>query len=133
VYAGRRITTFVDRKVRNGDRYTYLVMALDRAGNESVGKEVVTPAAILLSPRQTAHVRGGTTLRWRPVPRASYYNVQLWLHGHKVLTVWPSGPSLPLRRLAPGSYTWFVWPGFGDASKHRYGNLLGRSTFVVTR
>jgi hypothetical protein len=71
-------------------------------------------------------------LRWRAVPHASYYNVQLWSGGRKVLTTWPSGPNLLLQHLHAGTYIWYVWPGFGPRSQHRYGLLLGRSTFVVT-
>lgn len=73
----------------------------------------------------------GTMLRWRPVASATYYNVQLWLRGKKVLTTWPSGPSLRLPRLKPGPYTWFVWPGRGPRALHKYGPLLGKSTFIV--
>jgi len=77
-------------------------------------------------------VRGGATLRWRAVPKASYYNVQLWHRGRKVLTTWPSGPSFRLPHLERGTYIWLVWPGRGLRSQHRYGPLIGKSTFVVT-
>jgi hypothetical protein len=77
-------------------------------------------------------VRGGVTLRWRAVRGATYYNVQLWLNGRKVLSTWPAGPALHIDRLAPGRYTWLVWPGKGARSSHRYGPKIGTSTFVVT-
>lgn len=131
LYAGKRLAAFVDRKVRNGSRYTYVVTALDAAGNRMVVKAVATPAAALVAPRRDQRIRGETTLRWRGVKGASYYNVQLWLRGKKVLTAWPSGPSLRLPRLASGPYTWFVWPGRGSRNAHRYGPLIGHSTFVV--
>ena len=38
---------------------------------------------------------------------------------------------LRLPRLASGPYTWFVWPGRGSRNAHRYGPLIGHSTFVV--
>jgi hypothetical protein len=81
-------------------------------------------------------------LRWRPVPHAGYYNIQLWYRGAKVLSEWPSasGYHVPgswsylgrVYRLLPGRYTWFVWPGRGSRSAHRFGKLLGSSSFVVT-
>jgi hypothetical protein len=132
VYAGKPLTAFVDRHVQNGKRYTYLVAALDQAGNQVAGRAVAAPDAPLLAPRRGKRVHRATTLRWRPVPRASYYNVQLWRGRSKVLTTWPKGTKLRLDALPPGAYTWFVWPGRGPRAKHRYGALLGRSTFVVT-
>src|SRR5947207_7280960 len=131
VYEGKRVTTFTDKAVRNGRRYTYVVTALDEAGNKRLARGTATPSAPLLAPRAAAHIRGGTTFRWRAVPHATYYNVQLWLHGTKVLTKWPSGTSLLIPELRPGHYTWLVWPGLGPRSKHRYGPLIGKSTFVV--
>jgi hypothetical protein len=132
VYDGKRVTTFTDRSVRNGNRYSYVVAAFDQAGNKSLAKGAATPSIPLLSPRAAAHVKGGATLRWRAVPHATYYNVQLWLRGAKVLTTWPSGTSLHLPRLRAGRYTWLVWPGLGARAKHHYGPLIGKSTFVVT-
>jgi hypothetical protein len=133
VYSGKRVTTVTDKKARNGDRYTYVVTAWDTAGNSVFLKGLATPSAALLAPRAAAHVRGGVTLRWRAVRGATYYNVQLWLKGRKVLTTWPTGPTLHIASLAPGSYTWLVWPGKGARSSHRYGPKIGASTFVVTR
>jgi len=34
-------------------------------------------------------------------------------------------------RLVPGTYRWFVFPGFGKRSQARYGALLGQSGFTV--
>jgi len=132
VYSGKRVTTVTDKNVRNGDRYTYLVTAYDAAGNSVVLKGLATPSASLLAPRAAAHIRGGVTLRWRAVRGATYYNVQLWLKGRKVLSTWPAGATLHIDRLTPGMYTWLVWPGKGARSSHRYGPKIGTSTFVVT-
>ena len=131
LYSGKRIERFVDTKARDGSRYAYSVVAADAAGNATTEKVVGTPSAALVAPRASAHVRTGTTLRWRPAPRATYYNVQLWRNGTKVLTTWPLHPVLPLPRLRPGRYLWLVWPGYGARAAHRYGALLGKSTFVV--
>jgi hypothetical protein len=132
VYDGKRVNTFTDKSARNGTRYTYIVAAFDDAGNKTLAKGIATPSAPLLAPRASAHVKGGTTLRWRAVAHATYYNVQLWLRGKKVLTRWPTGTSMNVPRLRPGRYTWLVWPGLGARAKHHYGPLIGKSTFVVS-
>jgi hypothetical protein len=132
VYDGKRVNAFTDKSARNGNRYTYVVAAFDDAGNKTLAKGVATPSAPLLAPRESAHVKGGTTLRWRGVPHATYYNVQLWLRGKKVLTKWPAGTSINVPHLRPGRYTWLVWPGLGARAKHHYGPLIGKSTFVVS-
>jgi hypothetical protein len=82
-------------------------------------------------------------LRWARVRGARYYNVQLHRGARKVLSAWPSRPRLRLKRrwsyagklyrLRPGRYVWYVWPGYGRRSAARYGELLGRRTFRVTR
>jgi hypothetical protein len=82
-------------------------------------------------------------LRWRRVAKARFYNVQVFRHGHKVLSAWPARARYRMHRrwtfrgrnyrLGPGSYTWLVWPAFGAPTKPRYGRLLGQSTFVVVR
>jgi hypothetical protein len=133
LYNGKRITSFTDKKVQNGARYSYQVTGFDQAGNDIVVKSLGTPASALIAPRASAHVRAGTVLRWRPVKSAGYYNVQLWLKGKKVLTTWPKGTTLRLPRLRAGTYLWLVWPGIGDRSAHKYGPLLGKSSFVITR
>jgi hypothetical protein len=133
VYDGKRITSFTDKKVQNGARYSYEVTGFDQAGNDKAVKSLGTPASALIAPRASAHVHAGTVLRWRAVKNASYYNVQLWLRGKKVLTTWPAGTSLRLPRLQPGPYLWLVWPGIGERSSHTYGPLLGKSTFVIGR
>jgi hypothetical protein len=109
------------------------VTASDAAGNAATIKGTAAPSAPLLAPREASHVTAGATLRWRVVRSASYYNVQIWQRGKKVLTTWPAGPSLRLPRLRPGTYAWYVWPGLGARAKHHYGPLIGKSTFIVTR
>ena len=59
----------------------------------------------------------------------------------KLLSVWPESARYRLtrtwrfegsaRRLTPGVYTWYVWPGLGPRSQAKYGAMLGSSTFVV--
>ena len=60
---------------------------------------------------------------------ATYYNVQLFRNGKKVLTAWPTSTSFRLhdawkfegrtQRLTPGRYRWYVWPGIGLRSDGR--------------
>jgi hypothetical protein len=75
------------------------------------------------------------------VKGASYYNVQLF-RGQKLLSTWPVHSSLQLnrawsfggidQRLAPGHYSWYVWPGYGAIGTAHYGSLVGHTTFVVS-
>ena len=137
---------FRDRGLKNGQRYTYLVQAVDTAGNTATGSATVTPTADastkhLLSPGAGSSLSRPPLLRWRRVARASYYNVQLFRNGRKILSAWPTKPHYQLRsrwryrgtrhRLVHGSYRWLLWAGYGHRSQHRYGRLLGRRTFVV--
>src|SRR5262249_3368541 len=128
VYNGKETDAFTDKSLENGVRYTYVVKAVDEAGN-TVSKEIkAEPSAPLFSPRQEARVHGSVLLHWRPVAKASYYNVQLWYARVKILSKWPNSPSfrVPLHwtfgghsySLRPGRYTWYVWPGFGKRAKH---------------
>jgi hypothetical protein len=137
---------FTDRGLRNGRRYTYVVQALDAAGNAASSSVAVTPdpeasTKHLLSPGSRSTVHRPPLLRWRKMPRASYYNVQLFRNGRKILSAWPTKSQYQLRskwryrgkrhRLVPGTYRWLLWAGYGKRSEHRYGKLLGRRTFVI--
>ena len=135
--------------------HSFEVRAIDAAGNVDatpavhrwsiVAAPVTTrrtrAASALLAPRAGARVTSPPLLRWRRVPRASYYNVQLFRGSVKIFSAWPSRTRLQLRarwtylgrqqRLKAGTYRWYVWPGYGKASLRRYGRLLGGSTFKV--
>jgi hypothetical protein len=161
--------SFADDQVDNGVRYVYRVRLADAAGHETsetiaaiptspptpdapAGGGNPTPVPLpvpgrrrarLLSPAANATVRARRPplLRWMPVPRARYYNVQLFRGARKVLSVWPARPRYQvkrrwvrlgtLQRLRRGRYRWYVWPGFGARPKARYGDLLGRRAFTV--
>ena len=160
--------SFVDGRVANGVRYTYEARALDAAGNGvsqtvvgvpvGTGADAAPPGPTaparrraryrrprLLAPRLGTIVRPGRPplLRWTPVRRARYYNVQLWRRGAKILSAWPARPRHQLKRrwkyggrswrLEPGRYRWFVWPGFGPRSKADYGRRMGPGRFEVRR
>lgn len=135
--------SFRDRRLTNGTRYRYIVASIDRAGNRSPGLAATArPRLVLLvAPERGARVSKPPRLRWLRRPGATYYNVQIFRRGRKILSVWPTRPRFDLRRqwryrgrryrLRPGSYSWFVWPGRGARGRSEYGKLLGRSSFVV--
>jgi hypothetical protein len=131
-------------------RHSFQVRAIDAAGNVdatpavhrwTIGavRRTAKATSALTSPQAGARLKAPPLLRWRPVARASYYNVQLFRGRVKVLSRWPTHPSLRLRwrwtylgrqrKLVPGTYRWYVWPAY---SRNRYGRLLGQSTFVMT-
>ncbi len=137
-------TSFTDRELKNGKRQRYLLTSIDRAGNRAVDRASAVPTkSHLLSPADGARLGAPPLLIWEGLKRASYYNVQLYRGRHKVMTRWPRAEQLQLaetwrfegerRRFKEGIYTWFVFPGFGDRSDRRFGELLGKSTFRVVR
>jgi len=153
VYSGKS-THLKERHLRNGLTYRYVFVTWDSVGNRSVGSAArATPKrAVLYFPVDGAVVSKPPVLRWARISGASYYNLQVYrlraslqsraaLPGQKVLSVWPINAHYALtkkwkfagrtRRLTPGRYAWFVWPGFGLKKAGRYGTLLGQSTFVV--
>jgi hypothetical protein len=170
VFRGK-LRTFTDHALRAGVRYRYRVTAVDEAGNAVVKAAVARsgslpakakgaakpgarpkakpkskPAASgpLMSPPDGAYVEAPVLLRWRAVPKATYYNVQIRdAKGNKILSIWPASSRLLVPRhwvfdgvshtLAPGQYRWDVWPGFGLRSSAKYGAHLVTGHFVVTR
>ena len=120
-------------------RTTYLALfALDRAGNVSkpVRTQVVLPSLSLLVPRDGSQYPAGSkvALSWPAVDGADYYNVQIYLRGKKIASVWPTKPRLSYDTtgLAPGVYVWYVWPASEVNGKAVFGDPIGRSTFEVT-
>jgi hypothetical protein len=139
---------FVDHNVRNGVAYRYEVRPTDAAGNTGSDAVTATPRRTpphLRLPLPGALIRASTPplLRWTSVRRARYYNVQLYRNDRKVLSAWPQRPRYQIerfwryageeRRLSPGRYVWYVWPGYGDRSQVNYGDLVGQRAFVVAR
>ena len=133
----------VDRRLRNGHRYQYLVTATDAAGNTAKRTLTVMPGPRLLGPRAGVALDHPPLLRWTRIRGADYYNVQVFRGKRKVLSAWPTRPKLRLpatwryaghkRRLKPGRrYRWFVWPGEGARQRNEYGRLIGARTFVIT-
>ena len=132
--------TFTDTKLTNGLRYRYSVSVVDQAGNTAQAGATATPLA-LSAPAQGTKLSGPPNLTWAKVAGASYYNVQLFQGGKKILSVWPVKTSFKLPRswtfagkkhtLVAGSYRWYVWPGYGPRKASKYGKLLGGSVFVM--
>ena len=87
----------------------------------------VRPTSRLLGPGVGARPKRPPRLRWKRSPKARYYNVQLYRGKRKVLSAWPRRTRLQLhsawryggrwQRLAPGTYRWYVWPGYGHARR----------------
>ena len=160
VYSGTG-TTFTDPNVQNDQTYTYAINARDAANNLASVTVTVTPHAdpaptpdtfVAVTPDAqpapppptSAEVRrplGPPRLEWRRVKRATYYNVQLFRGKKKILSRWPRSTHLQLparwtfngrvMRLTPGTYRWYVWPGFGKRSAKRYGRLLVKRQLTV--
>lgn len=99
-------------------------------------------------PRSGASVAAPVRVAWRPDPAATYYNLQLFrvsdstaAQPEKVLSAWPGEARFTVKRrwaydgrpyrLVPGTYRWYVWPGYGLRSERRYGPLLHQGHFVV--
>ena len=136
-------SAFVDRHVRNLAAYQYRVTAVDRAGNVTTRTVRASPSRRLLAPLNGAKVKRPPLARWALIPRATYYNLQLYRGDRKILSLWPRSAQLKLRgtwvfqgvryRLAPGVYRLFVWPGFGSFAQQKYGRIVGKGRFVVTK
>jgi hypothetical protein len=134
---------FNDTRVTNGVRYTYTIRVRDQAGNVTVRRLKATPGVRLILPVNGARMTSPPLLIWTAVRHATYYNVQVYRAGRKVLSTWPGRATLALGQswmfgghrihLRPGRYRWYVWPGYGSRRSARYGNLIGAGTFVVTR
>jgi hypothetical protein len=134
--------TFTDSGVTGGKTYTYALTAFDQADNTATTSTDVTakpaPQALPSTVKQPA---APPRLSWRRVKRADYYNVQLYRGDRKILSVWPHMNRFQLRRswtyrghkrvLAAGTYHWYVWPGFGRRSEHRYGKLIAHRRFKI--
>jgi hypothetical protein len=142
VYTGNGLR-LVDKSARSTARYWYEVRVFDQAGNVASKTLAVKPAIGILSPAPGAVVKRAPVVRWVPVAKARFYNVQLWRGKAKLLTTWPSDTELRLRdswrfagtrqRLRTGKYQLFVWPAYGTLATPRYGKLVGRVDFVVKR
>ena len=149
---------FEDKGLTNKVKYVYTINGYDEAGNKASDTVSIVPGAKLYSPARGSVVTRPPLLAWRAVPGASYYNLQLYfgvsgkalrrvasisVSGRKVLSAWPLQPRYRLkkawkfngkkRNLARGRYRWYVYPGVGKRSAHKYGPLIGQSDFIVRK
>jgi hypothetical protein len=144
VYHGRG-KSLSDKTVVNGTRYVYELRVWDAVGNSASRVVAAVPGPRLLFPARNAvvSVANLSVLKWTPVRRARYYNVQLFRDGRKIMSAWPSKSEFPLGRnwtyrgrewrLKPGRYRWLVWPGFGRRARNDYGEMLGPVSFRLSR
>jgi hypothetical protein len=114
----------------------------DQAGNYATISVPVRYRAA--TPRESVARTGSLlVLRWKGAAHASYYNVQVYRNGKKVLSTWPSRTSLRLKRtwkfaghrfrLKPGRYRWYVWPGYGSRGAARYGRMIVSAKFTIAK
>lgn len=139
VYRGPALR-YRDTSIKKGVVYHYTVATSDDAGNDARVR-VAAALRLLMTPAPGTWLHAGATLKWLSSPGATYYNVQLFRNGRKVLTAWPVTATFKLpgswtykgRRetLTHGTYKWYVWPGRGARAAARYGRLLGGSSFRV--
>jgi hypothetical protein len=144
VYNGKG-TTFTDRRLTTGISYRYLIVSYDSTGNRSTGVVALAtaPPQLLYAPGQDARVSAPVILRWRATRGATFYNVQLYRNGKKVLSEFPGREKLIVpsawkyggkaHGLAKGRYDWFVWPGRGTRRKPHFAPMEGFNSFVVVR
>jgi HYR domain-containing protein len=134
-------TSFADHSVANDRVYRYRIESVDTASNRSTAAELSARPSAFFRPSYLAAVRAPVLLEWVPVARATYYNLQVWRNGRKVLSRWPTRARFELRsswrfagrtqRLRPGRYTAYAWPGYGPKRAARYGPLRGWTAFIV--
>ncbi|HXU61705.1 MAG TPA: fibronectin type III domain-containing protein [Polyangia bacterium] len=142
VYQGSG-THFVDTGLDNGKKYNYVLTTFDAAGNGRITGKSAVPDGSSLRPFIDSEVGKPPRLSWGKVRRARYYNLQLFKGRKKILSTWPKRASLRLKsswryngkkiKLRPGLYRWYVWPGYGSMKRHKYGNLVGSSTFRLVK
>jgi hypothetical protein len=140
IYSGRA-AAFVDKSVRPGVKYRYQVVVGDAAGNLSGRVVTARLTEPLYRPAAGERVRGPVRLAWQEKTGTTFYNLQLYRNGVKILSVWPRRGGFVVPRswsyggkryaLQPGRYVWYVWPAKGTRAQPQFGRVLGRSSFVV--
>ena len=150
-------SSFEDRGLKNKVKYVYTISLFDDPGNKATDTVSIIPGAKLYSPARGTTLRSPPLLAWRPVAGAAYYNLQLYygvgatmrrlssvgVSGRKVLSAWPLQSRYRLkkawkfkgkaRKLAPGHYRWYVYPGVGKRTANKYGPLIGASDFFIAK
>ena len=133
---------FVDTRAKPSVRYWYEVRLYDQAGNRAARTVGRKPAEGVYAPADGAVLRGPPLVEWAKVPKARFYNVQLWRGRQKLLTTWLRSTKLKLRptwslsgeaaAAPPGRlHRASSGPRSGRRSAPQYGKLLGKVRFVV--
>lgn len=101
--------------------------------------EPASADAVLKKPGRGATVVNPPELKWKRVPSARFYNVQVYREGRKILSRWPRRARFDLNRswrhrghkihFRAGIYRWYVWPHY----RKRYGHRVVRSWFQAGR
>jgi hypothetical protein len=135
---------FADKRVQPGVEYLYTLRAFDQAGNASGEVTTVGRPKVLTLQKMPYVPRAAPKpiLQWGAVPRATYYNVQLFRGRKRILAAWPQTHRFAVPaawkwdgrsfRLGPGHYHWYVWAGFGLRSFADY-RTVGSAQFIVPR
>jgi HYR domain len=134
-------SSMIDWSPSNDVLYVYAIRSVDKAGNASATSTARARPSKILSPQFDAVVGSRPLVDWVASLHASYYNMQLWRNGKKVLSVWPARSAYRLRSswtfngkhytLSSDTYRVYVWPGFGSKAAAVYGTLTGWSQFKV--
>ena len=81
----------MNKRFKNGLYYRYLIVSYDHAENAAGGAPVTVPPNVLLKGAGDGRiVHAPPLLRWTPVPKATFYNVQVFHRGQKILSAWPA-------------------------------------------
>jgi hypothetical protein len=124
-------------KLQPGQNGYVAIYAFDHSGNYSpkpVRKLITLASLISLRPLSGSVVRTTSPqLTWKARNGSTYYNIQVFRNGKRLLVAWPSEPSYRIAagKLKPGTYVWFVWPAVQHTgSAPTFGKLIGRATFT---
>jgi hypothetical protein len=138
IYHG--LGTAAKLKLRAGQTGYVAVYAFDHSGNYSAKplRKVVTLAGLIpLRPLSGSVVRDARPqLSWKASKGSTYYNVQVFHNGRRMLVGWPSKASytIPAGKLKAGTYVWFVWPAVQHkGASPSFGKLIGRATFTYKK
>jgi hypothetical protein len=136
--------TLTDGPLAPATTNTYTITVADAAGNATAA--TTTASAPALAATTAAATKGKAqaatrpTLRWKRQAGAKYYNLQLFRNGRKILSAWPKTNQYTLKatwryrghtyKLTSGRYRWYVWPGYGPRTRHRYGRLHAKGALT---
>lgn len=134
--------SFRDEGIENGLEYVYSIQTYDQAGNASnaVSVRALPKVLVLRKLPYVPRTSEQPVLRWQKVRGATYYHVQLFRGGKRILGKWPVRPELALQaswawkgrryRLGAGTYRWYAWAGKGRRSLARY-KRIGTAAFTL--